>query len=508
MITRQQRPGLFETHHLHADLKRRSVRGGVVTLTSQGAQFAIQTTSTIALAHLLLPSDFGLVAMVTAITGLGQAFSDLGLSEATIQHPEITHDQVSTLFWVNVGIGLFLAAVTFALGPVLAAFYHQPRLRAITYVVSLTFVISGLRVQHSALLQRSMRYTAMAIRDVTAYLVAVALAITLALRGAGYWAIVVLPLALNGTGMILSWVMVRWIPGLPKRGTGVRSMLTFGGNVAASFLTMTVTRSTDNIFIGWYWGAAPLGLYSRAMNLLFLPVRQLGGPARSVAVPTFSRLQDDPEAMARYYLRLANVIVWITAPIFGLLFVAATPVIVLLLGEKWRAASPVFQILALFALGQLLYESVTWLLISCGQSKRLLHLVLMICPIAIISYAAGLPFGIRGVALSGTLAMIAMFPWILKFSFRGTTLTLRRLGSQIFWPILTSLAGVTTGEVTIHRLSNLSTIEQLVIVALAYIAGCGLLLFMVPVRKELNTLVQILKKAGIALPKPLTNTEN
>lgn len=98
MITRQQRPGLFETHHLHADLKGRSVRGGVVTLTSQGAQFAIQTTSTIALAHLLLPSDFGLVAMVTAITGLGQAFSDLGLSEATIQHPEITHDQVSTLF--------------------------------------------------------------------------------------------------------------------------------------------------------------------------------------------------------------------------------------------------------------------------------------------------------------------------------------------------------------------------------------------------------------------------
>jgi PST family polysaccharide transporter len=197
VAAQQQALNAFSTEHLHADLKGRSVRGGVLTLTSQGAQFVMQSVSTVVLARLLTPADFGLVAMVVAITGLGQAFADLGLSEATIQHPDINHDQVSNLFWVNVAIGLGLTILTASLGPLLAWFYHEPRLRAITYVVSVTFLIGGLRVQHDALLQRNMRFLALAIRDISAYAVAVPVAIVLALRGAGYWAIVALPLMLN-----------------------------------------------------------------------------------------------------------------------------------------------------------------------------------------------------------------------------------------------------------------------------------------------------------------------
>src|SRR5271156_5263070 len=108
MGTQQQTLDAFSTEHLHADLKGRSVRGGMLTLTSQGVQFVMQSVSTIVLARLLTPADFGLVAMVTAITGLGQAFADLGLSEATIQRKEISHNQVSALFWINVAIGLGL----------------------------------------------------------------------------------------------------------------------------------------------------------------------------------------------------------------------------------------------------------------------------------------------------------------------------------------------------------------------------------------------------------------
>lgn len=338
-----------------------------MTLTSQGAQFILQSVSAIVLAHMLTPADFGLVAMVTAITGLGQAFADLGLSEATIQHPEIDHDQVSKLFWVNVGIGLMLTIITVCLAPFLAWFYHEPRLKAITCIVSITFLIGGLRVQHDALLRRNMRFLALASRDIIAYAVAVPGAIFLAWRGAGYWAIVALPLFLNMIQMSLSWVMSGWIPGLPKRSAEIRSLIAFGGNVAVSYLTYNFTRSADSILIGWHWGAGALGLYSRAMNLLLLPVRQLGTPARSVAVPAFSRIQDDPERLARFYLRTANLIMWITAPIFGFLFVVALPVIVITLGKQWRAAGPVFQILAIFAFGQLLYESLIWLFIAAGN---------------------------------------------------------------------------------------------------------------------------------------------
>src|SRR5579863_5568785 len=126
----------FSTEHLQADLKRKSVRGGVWTVTSQGTQFVLQSTATIVLARLLTPSDFGLVAMVTAITTLGQAFADFGLSEATIQQPEITHEQVSNLFWINVAIGTLLTSLAAALAPVLAWFYREPRLQSITLVLS------------------------------------------------------------------------------------------------------------------------------------------------------------------------------------------------------------------------------------------------------------------------------------------------------------------------------------------------------------------------------------
>ena len=260
-----------------------------------------------------------------------------------------------------------LTLITAALAPVLAWFYREPRLIHITLLVSLTFLIGGLRVQHDALLRRQMRFSSLAIRDIRFICLAVPVAILLAWRGSGYWANRSSPLTLNFTQMLLSWLMVRWIPGLPRRDAKVGSLIAFGGNVAASYLIFNVNRSADSVLIGWYWGAGPLGLYSRAYNLLMLPVRQLGVPARSVAVPAFSRVQADPERLARYYLRTANLIMWILAPTFGFLFVAAVPVIVLTLGNRWREAAPVFQILAIFALGQLLLESVNWLLVSRGN---------------------------------------------------------------------------------------------------------------------------------------------
>jgi O-antigen/teichoic acid export membrane protein len=458
----------------------------------------MQSVSTVVLAHLLTPADFGLVAMVTAITGIGQGFADLGLSEATIQHPEINHHQVSRLFWINVAIGLSLMSIAMALAPVLSWFYREPRLRAIAYLTSLTFLIGGLRVQHDALLRRQMRYAALAIRDVAASTLAVPVSILLALRGAGYWAIVALPLVWNSTQMLLSWIFTRWIPGSPHRGANVRSLISFGSHVAASYLVFNFTRSTDSILIGRYWGPGPLGLYSRALNLLLLPVRQLGAPARSVAVPSFSRAQEDPERLGRFYLRTVNLIMWITGPIFGFLFVAATPVIILTLGNKWREAASVFQLLAIFALGQLLYESTIWLLVSRGQTGRLLKLALIVCPVTIASYAIGLPFGIRGVALSGALFMLAIFPWILSFSFRGTVLTLRDLGKNVALPILTCLTGVGTGELVIHLMGPLPIISQLLAIALAFAAGSALTLLIAPVRREVLALKDLFFSTSLA----------
>jgi PST family polysaccharide transporter len=268
-------------------------------------------------------------------------------------------------------------------------------------------------------------------------------------------------------------------------------MIAFGGNVAGSYFLIAVSRSADNVLVGRYLGAGPLGLYSKAYNLLMLPVRQLSAPAGSVAIPAFSRTQSDPDRFARYYLRTVNLIMWIAAVIFGFLFVAAQPVIVLMLGNQWQAAAPVFQILVISALAQLLLESTIWLFVSRGQSHQLLRLLLIIGPIIVASYAIGLPFGIKGVALSGSLVLLAILPWMLKFCFRGTQLNLQRLGRALLYPISLSLAGVLLAELALHSIGPQRIFSQLAVIAVSFAAAYALATLIPPVREELLSLKKL-----------------
>jgi PST family polysaccharide transporter len=432
--------------------------------------------------------------MVTSLTGLAQGFSDLGLSEATIQREDITQEQVSTLFWINVAIGVALMLATAVIAPFLARFYRDARLINVALVVSLTFLIGGLRVQHDALLRRQMRFKALAIRDITSTVAGVLTGIVMAWKGAGYWAIVGIPMATNFSQMALSWAMVRWIPGLPKRNAGIRSLLAFGSRVAVSYVIWNMNRSADSVLVGWYWGAGPLGLYSRALNLLMLPVRQLTAPARSVALPAFSRTQGDPERFARFYLGMVNVMFWICTPVFGLLFVAAEPVIVLALGSKWREAAPVFQILAIAALCQLLLETVSWLLVSRGQSDRLLKLLMIISPVMVGGFLIGLPFGIKGVALGGSLVLLGIFPPLLNFVFRGTQLTLKRLGKAIFCPILLTLLAILTAKCVLYLLAPGSLVGQLAAAAASFAVIYSVSLLLPYVREEVLSFKHLLMR--------------
>lgn len=487
----------LSTEHLVSDLKSRSVRGGVLVATSQISQFLIQLVFTVTLARLLKPSDFGLVAMVTAVTGLGQAFADLGLSEATIQSPEITREQVSALFWINVLVGLALMLITMALAPVFVWFYREPRLLPITLVVSTTFLIGGLRVQPDAILKRQMRYRSLAVRDIVSCVLAVAVAVGMGLRGAGYWAIIAFPLTANSTTMLLSWFMARWRPGLPRRGAGIRTMVAFGSHVAASYFVGSVTGSASSVLIGRYWAAGDLGLYSKASNLLARPVTQIVEPTGKVAVSSLSRIQDDPERFARYYLRAANVLMWIIAPLFAFLFVAAKPVILVLLGHQWVRATPVFRILALCGFAQPLLQSANWVLISAGRSDRLLKLSLITAPVFIGSFAIGLPFGIKGVALSYSITLLIALPWLLKFAFRGLNIPLRAVAKTILCPISLATLCVGCSEVLAHFFPPPNNLSALLVNAAIFAAVLLVSTFNRAVRDEITSLEDLVGELRI-----------
>jgi PST family polysaccharide transporter len=328
------------TDHLTHDLGRRSRRGGAVLLSAQMVRVLAQMATLVVLARLLPPSAFGLLAMVAAIGAVLDLVKEFGLSAATIQKQNISHAQVSALFWINAGVGAALSLGLFLAAPLLARFYGQPELEAVARWLALAFAASGLTVQHWALLRRQMRFGAIAGLETTADLLSFGTAIGLAVAGVGYWALVAQRLVSPILLMLGSWALCRWRPARPARTAGVSGLLGFGASVTGSGLAVAFSRSIDQILIGWLWGPALLGLYERTTRLLLMPINTINAPVYAAAMPALSRLTDQPARYRSMFGQVMQKLALLTMPAFALAAVTADWVVQILLGPSWVEAVP------------------------------------------------------------------------------------------------------------------------------------------------------------------------
>ncbi len=429
----------FQTDHLRTNLKGRSVRGGAMMMAAQGASFILGLVSVAILARLLNVADFGLVAMVTAITGFVGMFKDAGLSMATIQRDQVTHEQVSTLFWINVTLSVILMGLVAAMAPAIAWFYGEPRLLWITLAIAGTFLLGGLAIQHQALLQRQMRFGTLAAINVTALASGIAAAIVSAKLGLGYWSLVIQLVVAISVGGLGVWTTCRWRPGPPIRGAGVRPMLAFGGNLTGFSFINYFARNTDNVLIGWYWGAGPLGFYSKAYQLLLLPIIQINSPMSAVAIPALSRLQGEPERFKRFYHKALGLMIFIGMPVVAFLLVEAREVVLLVLGDKWLPSVAMFRALGAAAFMGTLNVTTGWVYISLGRTDRQLMWGLISVPLTLLGFAIGLPFGAVGVALAFSISQTLLYPIAVLFCYRGTFMRPRELAATIARPAVASL---------------------------------------------------------------------
>ena len=390
----------FATDHLLPDLKRRTISSGFVTIAGQGAKFLLTLGSTMILARLLTPHDFGLVAMVTTVVSLLRVFKEAGLSIATVQKEQITQAQVSNLFWINVGVSSLVGLILASSAWVIAKFYHNPRLVPIALLLSLTFVINGSTVQHQALLKRQMRFKALAVIEVVSMAFGVLVGITLAALGYGYWSLVWSILSTEVAGLVLTWSISRWRPQLPTRRSGVGPLLKFGAHQTAGDLVLSIARGSDNLLIGRFFGSTALGLYSRASVLLVRPLDHFLWPVEAVIIPALSRLQSQPERYRSTFLRVYESVALIAFLGAGLLLALARPLTLVLLGPKWEHAAVIFAAFTTAALPISVAYALTWLLTSQGRGTDILAVQSISSLIIFISYLVGLPFGPVGVAFA------------------------------------------------------------------------------------------------------------
>ena len=395
----------FSTDNLQSDLRGRTIRGGMITISAQAIKFVVNIISTVALARLLSAGEFGLVAMVQPITSFIGLFKDLGLSIATVQRKDVTHEQVSTLFWINVAVSLVLACITMAISPLVGLFYHDTRTTWIALASGALFLLGGFTAQHQALLGRHLRFRALAIIDVSSMACGVGAAILAAWYGWSYWSLVVLSGTTGLTNLVLVWILSPWRPGRPVRGAGVRSMLRFGSGMTLHSFVQYFQGSVDKVALGKLWGAVELGFYTRGYNLFLGPLQQLYAPINAVLYPILCRIATDTARLRSVVLQALEVVMIVTVPIFVIIMASTDLLVEVLMGKNWGPAVPIARIFGIwfFTLpyGLLLRD----MIIAMGRSDIVVRLSLINVISVIIGVCAGLHWGGLGVCVGITVVI-------------------------------------------------------------------------------------------------------
>ena len=400
--------GAFRPVAEGSKLRHVAVRGAGAAVSASGVSLAFQVISTVILARLLTPADFGVVTMVTTFSLLFVNFGLNGFTEAVIQFEEVDHYTASNLFWLNSCAGLALAIGFAAAGSLLARFYRDPLVANVAGGLSVGIFIAATSVIHLALLKRAMRFAATSTNDVVGRVVNTAVSILLALRGWGYWALVAGIVAQQLGMTIGAWWLCRWFPSLPRRTGKTGAMVRFAANVYGRFSVRYSTQNIDNLLVGWQFNAVALGFYKRAYDLFALSASQLTAPLHSVALAALSRLSQAPARFRRYLTNSLGIIAFVGMAASADLTLVGKDVVRLVLGPKWSESGRIFELFGPGIGVMVLCSTVGWIHLPVGTPGRWLRWTLVELVVTVSLFLVALPWGPAGIAAAWSVSY-----WIL-----------------------------------------------------------------------------------------------
>lgn len=420
-------------------LRAKSVQGAFFMATTGAVDFVARLGATVVLARLLSPEEFGLVAMVIAFTSLVDLVKDLGLGTATVQRQNITHREISSLYWINALFALLLTLALGALAPTIAWFYDEDRLVLIALPLATTLLFGGMAVQHEALLTRQLRQGPLGLVRLLATLLSSGIAIALATAGYGYWSLVVREITRSFLYMVGVWWYCRWLPEIRLSFKEVKGFLSFGKDLTLTNIVIAVIGKIDGILVGKFFGPVALGVYRQAQNLIMAPIEQFNAPVLGVAQPGLSALQTEPERYCRYYQRVAGIVALVTMPL-GIFFAAYSQELTLtVLGERWLPAAPFVAVFGIAAAMRPTVATTSIVLVTLGRSKTLLTLAVAHSLLLTVLMLIGLRWGAVGVAVAHVVTTVILIAPKIHYSFRQSPVSPSALLSAIQVSLLSSV---------------------------------------------------------------------
>jgi PST family polysaccharide transporter len=388
----------------------------VSILSKSGAQL-VNLAGLAVLARLLVPEDFGLVAMVMAVVGLGQLFKD-SLGHTAIRAARLDISQINSLFWISSALGAALAVVVYGAAPWVAALYQDSRLLDVTRITSVSFLLSGVATIPMALIRRRLAFARLAMINVSVAVATQLSGIGLALAGYGYWALVVAAVVGALVSMIMALIWSEMRLDRPMIAENLRPLLGFGGHVVVFGLMGFLALNAHSLILGIYQDAASVGYYHRAFMIMMLFVAQLSDPLTTVVTPTLARLQDDLAAYRAHYLESLRLFVMFASALSALLYACADEIVHILLGSGWQQSIDILKILAVGIVPQVLCISTGWLYFSNGDTRSLMWWGIGGWGTLILLLFLAASGGMRAIALSYTVGMFILLLPCLKMALR------------------------------------------------------------------------------------------
>jgi len=419
-------------------LKHQAVSGVKWSAVSQVSRQGTQLLTTIILAHLLTPSDFGLVGMAMVVIGFIGIFKDLGTSAAIIQRKVLSERLLSSIFWVNVGFGTLAMAVLFLGAPLGGAIYHEPRVIAILRILSLSFFISGLSILQQALLERSLAFDTLAKVEIISVLCGAVVGIGLAVVGAGVWSLVFQSLTTVSVTTVLLWLFSSWRPKRIFYWQEVKSVSSYSLNLVGFSIFNYFARNADYLLIGRYLGALELGYYTLAYRTLLFPLRNISAVIGRVMFPVYSAIQDDNRRFSYTYLKVASSIALITFPMMMGVLALAKPFVILVFGTKWLPVIPLLMILAPVGMIQSVGTTVGAIYQAKGRTDWMFRWGVGASTFIVVAFMLGVLWGVTGVAIAYATASFILFYPNFVIPFRLIDLEVAKLLKVLSKPFINS----------------------------------------------------------------------
>lgn len=457
--------------------------------TTQGIQFVFS----ILIARLLLPSDYGVVAMLGIFLAVSQTFVDSGFGTALIRKPDRTDTDFSTVFYFNIVVALFFYLVLWLASPYIAAFYHTPLLEDVTKVVALTLVLSSFSGVQNAKLSIAIDFKTGAKISVAVTLLSGVVGLWMAYDGYGVWALVAQSVSGSLLRTVLLWLFVRWTPKLVFSWRSFREMFSFGSKLLTSRLLDTVYNNVYTLVIGRCFSSTTLGVYSRADGLAQYPSSNITGVLQGVTFPVLCSIQNEPERLADIYKRFLRLSAFVVFPLMVGLAAVADPLIRLLLTDRWEGAIYLLQIVCFAMMWYPIHSINLNLLQVKGRSDFFLKLEVIKKIQGVIVLCATIPLGIVAMCYGRIFGSLLSLVWNTYYT--------RKLIGYGYWEQMRDLLHILAhallmgvlvwGVVQWLETPWLQLVAGILLGAAYYVGGAMLLRF-----DELRELVSLVRKKG------------